>query len=179
MIALRETPRVAEWRRQKHALLWECWHDPPADVLHMNMLARQVAGIMGLRLGFCAGRIATTLNQPTKKIDCIMEEIRHSRHPVIRVVRHYGLPVVASVPVPEGSDLRCGACHIRLSEVPCISCHSRRSGRWRPQVQSNGVREQDCNCGTTYPPGSEGKIAVMRRRLEAGYSVFSECDLCG
>ena len=161
-------------RRERYSV-WERWHDPPTDSTHLKVLARQVIGLMEVVDGMDCAKIAKLLQQPEKKIDCILKEIRKSRHPVIKMLRTHGLPMFAAVRLPTDVTVRCKVCHNKLCEVPCISCKIKVTTPLQKVVNGHGFR--DIGQGTAYPPGSWGKIEVMRDRLARGYSAFSKKDV--
>ncbi len=155
--------------------IWERWHNPPTSATHLKVLTRQVVGLREVSDGMGATILSGMLRQDPKTIRAIIRQVKKSRHPVIKMVRKHGLPMSAVVHLPEEVTVRCKDCHGKLCEVPCIRCRVKgvRTVHERPP---NGKGFPDIGHGTPYPPGSWGKVEVMRRRLALGYSAFSSKD---
>lgn len=98
----------------------------------------------------------------------------------VRFCKAYGLPASASVDL-SGQTITCEGCQSTLGSLPCIYC-------WCGVEDDPTIDQPDktpCELrlksgrATSHPPGSPGKVEVLRRRLERGENLWHPDDRKG
>jgi len=157
--------------------LWKT--NDPSDFNDLTVDAKRICGVLRCaNVPPTAEGLALALMMHVDDARFYLDGIMRSAHPIMRHVRKYGIPSEFSVITPELSRIRCKYCGELISELPCLICFPKKKSLHAKKVKKHkGL--PDCGIPTEHLAGTDEKIAVMKERAAAGFSVFCKGDLPG
>lgn len=103
-----------------------------------------------------------------------VEKILTSKNRVLTTCLRHGMPSTCTVEVPFPNLVRCKSCGSSVFVIPCVNCSARSwdPGEMKPPTGKPTKPKEP----TPEPPGSPGKVEVMRERVSRGESPFHDGD---